>query len=214
MLRAGRQALSIRVVSTSHGALRLWDGLLTSDWVERRLVALESSYSTHSSLRFAFFTYNVGAAGPRHLETRRTAAYRSLLYDFLTSLRNPDVICFGFQEVIDLSNLGLAADIVLFASDNHEVSANYHKWRSTLSAAVARVLGPHYVMVTDAKLVGVGVGPYIEYALAYTDIGCSCTPASSPNMKSRKASTTWHSRPSRLALTQSTVSLAGVAAWT
>lgn len=155
LTRFDEQGSTIRVISTASHSIRFWDGLRTDDWVQQRLHALETTFATYTPVRFAFMTYNVGAASPHLLQTSTTPASQTLLHDFLTSLQDPDVIAFGFQEVIDLSNLSLAADIVLFASEHHEVSANYRKWRTALSAAVARVLGSDYVMVVDAKLVGV-----------------------------------------------------------
>jgi len=52
---------------------------------------------------------NLGAAGPKRLTKGTNADNHNLLHDFLVSLNDPDVIVFGFQEVIDLSDVGLAA---------------------------------------------------------------------------------------------------------
>lgn len=64
------------------------------------------------------------------------------------------MIVFGLQEVIDLENITLAAEIMLFASGRHEVSPAYRRWRAVLTEAVeSRLIG--YKLVMEAKLVGV-----------------------------------------------------------
>lgn len=105
------------MVSTGEDdTIRFWDGLLGNDWKQSMISQREKEFSTYSSLRVNMFTMNVGAAGPRRLTKSLNADNQNLLHDFLLSLKNPDVIVFGFQEVIDLSDVGLAARKLLGAT--------------------------------------------------------------------------------------------------
>lgn len=85
------------------------DGLLGDDWKQHKLSQRESQFSTYSPLRVNIFSMNLGAAGPKRLTKGVNADNHNLLHDFLVALKDPDVIVFGFQEVIDLCDFGLAA---------------------------------------------------------------------------------------------------------
>ncbi|ORY56453.1 Endonuclease/exonuclease/phosphatase, partial [Leucosporidium creatinivorum] len=147
-------ASSIRVVSTGEDdTIRFWDGLLGDDWKQHILSHREKQYSTYSTLRVNMFTMNLGAAGPKRLTKGLNVDNHNLLHDFLVSLKDPDVIVFGFQEVIDLSDVGLAAQTVLFASET-DMTPKCHKWQLILTAAVREHLGDGFVLLKDAKLVG------------------------------------------------------------
>ncbi|KAI5479598.1 DNase I-like protein [Pseudohyphozyma bogoriensis] len=63
-------------------------------------------------LNVAFFSWNVDGIDPIHLATG-SSANQTLLVDFLTSAQQPDIVHFGFQEMIDLSSLTLAVGILI-----------------------------------------------------------------------------------------------------
>lgn len=147
---------SIRVVSSGEDdTIRFWDGLLATDWKRRILAKREEEFSTYSTLKIAHLTYNLGGAGPRRLRRSLNPSSHNLLHDFLVSADRPDIVSFGFQEVIDLGDVSLAAQGILFGSDKHDCTPRYHKWLVSLTAAVREHLGVEYVLVKDGHLVGV-----------------------------------------------------------
>ncbi|POY70256.1 hypothetical protein BMF94_6841 [Rhodotorula taiwanensis] len=111
------------------------------------------SYSDRSELKLGVFTWNVDGQPPDLLQSN--AANREVLSAFVRSLDAPDMLVFNLQEVIDLSDLTLAARTFLFATKSHDVTGRYRHWRRTLLDAIASAL-PSGVpfRYTECKLVG------------------------------------------------------------
>ncbi|GAA5833149.1 hypothetical protein JCM11251_005161 [Rhodosporidiobolus azoricus] len=143
----------LRVVSVGK-KVKFWDGLLQEDWLDNRMSSLVDSYCTFRPLKLGIFSWNVDGQDPDLLQSCGKKANMRLLQSFLQSLDNPDLIIFNFQELVDLSDLGLAARTALFASQNHDVTGRYHRWHKILEEAVIRHLGTMYSTVKADKLVG------------------------------------------------------------
>ncbi|GAA5921781.1 hypothetical protein JCM1841_001860 [Sporobolomyces salmonicolor] len=118
-------ASQLRVVSSGKDLyVRFWDGLLRRDWITERMTQNVESYCDFQPHKIGIFAWN------------------------------PDSFTFNFQELIDLSDLTLAARIFLFATKEHDVTTRYRHWHAVLCEAVAKHLGADYEYVDKVKLVG------------------------------------------------------------
>ncbi|KAF7984888.1 hypothetical protein HWV62_10883 [Athelia sp. TMB] len=82
--------------------LRLWDGFLSSDWIDMELTKREQSFSTFRSLKVLIVSWNIDAATPDALS--RDSINSKFLFDVLSSVNSPDIVSFGFQETVDLES--------------------------------------------------------------------------------------------------------------
>jgi hypothetical protein len=117
--------------------VKFWDGLLGTEWIgelaymafgcplisvsESKLAMHEKSYSSFRPLNVLICTWNVDAARPDALSSGGPENLE-FLDDCLRSVDRPDIICFGFQEMIDLNDRKLTASKSL--TDNAEVVSN------------------------------------------------------------------------------------------
>ncbi|GAA6058232.1 hypothetical protein JCM3770_007425 [Rhodotorula araucariae] len=147
-------ASSLRVFSAGVDLeVRFWDGLLRHDWINARMARTVDSFCRFSPLKLGIFTWNVDGQHPALLE-KTNSVNQELLGSFLVSLEGPDLVLFNFQELVNLSDLTLAARTLLFASKTHDVTRRYHHWLRVLTKAVRQYLGDEYKLVRDEKLVG------------------------------------------------------------
>lgn len=142
--------------------VRFWDGLLHTDWVEGQLLQRERQFCTYRGLRALICTWNVDAARPDALIG--SPANVSFLESLLSSIDSPDIIVFGFQELIDLEDRSLTAKNILLGGNkkktdgtmSNKVSRAYKQWHDHLVLAV-RVAMPAncpYTVVLTENLVG------------------------------------------------------------
>lgn len=162
------------------GAVRVWDGLLTHDWFERRLHRADHDVSSHRTIRTLHVTYNIDAAHPKMLQnTKGGDANRTFLLDLLRSAgrappvtmaedagrdikpEGPEIIVFGLQELINLEDKRLTAKSILLGKKKwgnelgERISSQYAAWRTTLADAVAETFGQgKYQLVLSELLVG------------------------------------------------------------
>ena len=171
--------------------LRFWDGLLKVDWVgeyhhrskmgtcadglvENELVKLESTFCTFRPLDILVFSWNCDSARPEYLNGEE--ANYNLLHDALHSVsKPPDIMVFGFQEVIDLESRKMVAKNVLLGGGKKKGSGNggggggdgehsgisdkvtsaYKRWYDRLILAVKSAMPREsYVVVHTESLVG------------------------------------------------------------
>ncbi|GAA6027013.1 hypothetical protein JCM8097_006040 [Rhodosporidiobolus ruineniae] len=159
-------ATALRVVSTgSDMKAKFWDGLLREDWLVRRMASQVDFYCTFEPLKVGIFTWNVDGQNPDLLAASPKPVNREMLQGFLEELDGPDMIVFNFQELIDLSDLNLAARTVLFATKEHDVTGRYRHWRRLLQQTVTQTLGPEYAFVKDEKLVGLYTAIFARQAV-------------------------------------------------
>ncbi|KAI5116766.1 hypothetical protein M0805_004983 [Coniferiporia weirii] len=141
---------------------RFWDGLLGVDWIDNGLLKRESSFSSFRPLKVLVVSWNVDAAKPDALNGCVENTY--LLEDVLHSVDAPDIIVFGFQELIDLESRKMAAKTVLLGSKkkapdgsiSEKVSRSYRMWHDHLVRAVRLAMPtdcPYTAVHTD-NLVG------------------------------------------------------------
>ncbi|KAF8644322.1 hypothetical protein AX16_008530 [Volvariella volvacea WC 439] len=100
--------------------LRVWDGLLGTDWIEHELWKQENAFTKQRDLSVLIVTWNVDAAKPEVLTG--DPANMTFFDDVLQSVAYPDIISFGFQEVMDLENRKMAAKNVLLGGSSSKKS--------------------------------------------------------------------------------------------
>jgi len=84
------------------GRIRVWDGMPRDDWLEDEMRRREAQYCSFQDVRIMVVTWNAGASTPHSL--RYSQSDDMFLRDLLQSSEGPDVIVFGFQELVDLED--------------------------------------------------------------------------------------------------------------
>lgn len=92
--------------SCSRDGLHAWDGLLAVDWIDNQLVTRQPQYCEFREVRILVCTWNIDSAKPSDLVGGTNANF---LPELLSSVESPDIIVFGFQEVIPLTDKKLTA---------------------------------------------------------------------------------------------------------
>lgn len=131
-------------------------------WVDQELLKREHAFSTFRDLKVLIVSWNVDAAKPESLIGDLDNVH--FLHDVLTSVDSPDIISFGFQEVIDLESRKMAAKTVLLGGKkkgdegkiNEKVTSSYKRWHDRLIQAVKLTMPPEspYTVLHTESLVG------------------------------------------------------------
>lgn len=87
--------------------IRVWDGLLQDDWQESFMKAQEPSYCQFEDLKVMCMTWNAGASTPHSLRYEPEDA--AFIQTLLQSSGSPDILIFGFQELVDLEDKAATA---------------------------------------------------------------------------------------------------------
>ncbi|THH32183.1 hypothetical protein EUX98_g2010 [Antrodiella citrinella] len=151
--------------------LYFWDGLLGIDWIDQTLVKREKEFSTFRDLNVLIISYNLDSAKPDAFTSG--ADNISFLEDSLRSVDDPDIIVFGFQELIDLESRKMAAKTVLLGTKtktadgaiSQKVTTSYKKWYDRLILAV-RLAMPSttpYTVIHTENLVGLFSCVFIKH---------------------------------------------------
>ncbi|KZP19100.1 DNase I-like protein [Athelia psychrophila] len=112
--------------------VKLWDGLLSADWIDMELTKREAQFSTFRPLKVLIVSWNIDAALPEHLTG--DPINNQFLFDVLDSVHSPDIISFGFQETVDLEN----------HKGNLQKALRGHRSRSYEDGRVGQHLNPEY----------------------------------------------------------------------
>jgi len=141
---------------------RFWDGLLGINHVDLELSRRDVEFSTFRPLNVLVVSWNVDAAKPDALNSGQENT--NFLQSVLHSVDSPDIIVFGFQELVDLESRKLAAKTVLLGSKkksadgsiSEKVSRSYKKWHDHLILSVRLAMPPDcpYTVVHTENLVG------------------------------------------------------------
>lgn len=135
----------LQVTSVGHdGYARFWDGMLETDWIEHAMQERDIHYCTFREIRAAVVTWNVGAASPYDLRTDFVA-------DACDTQDPPEILVFGFQEVVDLEDRAVTAKSILGfgkkkdpdSTEQHQ-SRVYREWRDYLSKMISRYTSARY----------------------------------------------------------------------
>jgi hypothetical protein len=128
---------------------------------DQELLKREKSFSTFRDLRVLVVSWNIDAARPDSL-TGHINNY-NFLEDVLKSVDSPDIISFGFQEVIDLESRKMTAKTIMLGKKKGDegkllenVTGAYKRWYDHLTMAVRMNMPPdvHYTVIHTEALVG------------------------------------------------------------
>lgn len=148
----------LQVVTTGHdGFVRLWDGMLEDDWVEARMQEKADEYCTFREVRASVTTWNCGATSPVMLNTHFIAD--AIHAD---EPNPPEILAFGFQEVVDLEDRAVTAKSILGfgkkkekATDQQHQSRVYREWRDYLARCIRKYLPQYdYTELHTSSLIG------------------------------------------------------------
>jgi len=84
-----------------------WDGLLAVDWIYKRMVARQEDYCDFRNIRVLVCSWNIDSSRPTDLVGSPENV--TFLDQVLQSVESPDIIVFGFQEVVPLTDKKLTA---------------------------------------------------------------------------------------------------------
>lgn len=149
----------LQVASLGHDhCIRLWDGILEEDWLETAMQSSDVKYCTFREIRAAVVTWNVGACNP--LDIRG-----DFIRDAIHVEDPPELLVFGFQEIVDLEDRAVTAKSILGfgkkkdkenARSEQHVSRVYREWRDYLGKCINRYVDPRfsYTEVHTSCLIG------------------------------------------------------------
>jgi hypothetical protein len=147
----------LQVTSIGHDqSIRLWDGMLEDDWLENAMHEADVEYCAFREIKASVVTWNVGASSP--LEVRG-----DFICDAIHIEDPPELLVFGFQEVVDLEDRAVTAKSILgfgkkkdaSKTDQH-VSRVYREWRDYLAKCINRYMGINhpYSELHTSSLIG------------------------------------------------------------
>lgn len=143
----------VSVGQDSHA--RLWDAMLEDDWIENAMKERDIQYCTFREVSAAVITWNAGAVTPYELRT-------DFIADAIHAEDPPEILVFGFQEVVDLEDRTVTAKSIFGfgkkkdpdTSEQHQ-SRVYRDWRDYLSKVISRSSAHYrYAEVHTSSLVG------------------------------------------------------------
>ncbi|KAF2673891.1 DNase I-like protein [Microthyrium microscopicum] len=86
------------------GAVRLWDGMMTDDWLENDMQLSDEQFCTFNEITASVLTWNAGASKPSSL--RNDDRDNNFFREYLSGSEPSDIYIFGFQELVDLEDAG------------------------------------------------------------------------------------------------------------
>ncbi|KAI9740496.1 MAG: hypothetical protein M1834_005076 [Cirrosporium novae-zelandiae] len=140
--------------------VRLWDGLLEDDWLETEMQAHDVDYCSFRELSALVVTWNAGASTPSDLQHGEKDI--NFFEDIFQDREAPDILIFGFQELVDLEDKKMTAKSLFKnakkrdASEKEHMSRQYRRWRDYLTRALENCMpsSESYSILHTANLVG------------------------------------------------------------
>lgn len=149
----------------------LWDGMCRDDWLEQDMQERDTEYCDFREVTSLVMTWNAGAATPIALryDKRDGDFIREML---LTPKQRPDILVFGFQELVDLEDKKVTARNIFKStkkkddSQREHMAHQYRDWRDHLCREVDHVMGAEngYTLVHTANLVGLFTCVFVRTA--------------------------------------------------
>lgn len=151
--------------------IRIWDGLLQDDWLEDSMKSKDTQYCDFEELKALFFTWNAGASTPHSL--RYSDGDATFFQDLVQASDSPDILVFGFQELVDLEDKKLTAKRFLKpkkkdpATDQEKMSHQYRDWRDFLMKTLDDYMpADHlYHLLHTAPLVGLFTCVFVKSSM-------------------------------------------------
>lgn len=118
------------------GIVRLWDGLLTCDYLESSIHAQRQLYCNFQKIKLLICSWNCNATKPSELENGSSDDVR-FLKSWLTVAGTPDMIVIGMQELVNLESKTVnAKEILKTKKKNQQVDHRVKVWRETLTSTI------------------------------------------------------------------------------
>ncbi|KAF1847887.1 DNase I-like protein [Cucurbitaria berberidis CBS 394.84] len=147
--------------------LRIWDGMLKTDWLETLMQQRDAEYCDFRELSARVMTWNAGATKPTTL--KHTEQDRNFFRELLEPDDPPDILVFGFQELVDLEDKKITAKSIFKrkkhkeTSEHEHMSHQYRAWRDHLVRALDEYSPKqNYVLLHTANLVGLFTCVFIK----------------------------------------------------
>lgn len=158
--------------------IRIWDGLLHEDWIEERMHSCEEQYCEFGKITAAVLTWNAGASVPNHLRDN------AFIRDAIHPESPPDIIIFGFQELVDLENKKITAKSLLKSKKKDKdrdpdreqhMSRQYRVWKEYLASCIDQMMpvNASYTHLHTANLIGLFTCVFVRDELRHSikDLG-------------------------------------------
>ncbi|KAG7123570.1 inositol polyphosphate 5-phosphatase C9G1.10c like protein [Verticillium longisporum] len=161
----------LQVISLgADNVIRVWDGLLQEDWQEDEMKAHEAQYCDFEDIKALVMTWNAGASTPHSLRYADQDA--TFIRNLLQSSDSPDILIFGFQELVDLEDKTATAKRFFKSkkkegSDQERMSHQYRDWRDFLMKSLDDHMPRHdlYHLLHTATLVGLFTCIFVKSSL-------------------------------------------------
>ncbi|ORY78942.1 Endonuclease/exonuclease/phosphatase [Protomyces lactucae-debilis] len=158
---------------SADGIVKVWDGLMMTDWLDAEMQKRIASFSTFREVRAVVCTWNAGASVPSRLS--RDYEDSQFIENMIREAQSPDMIVFGFQELVDLDNKGKASRSVakgFFGSKKKEdkleekaLAFAYQQWQNHLEKQVAISSTDTYQLIQVKQLVGLFSCVFVKESL-------------------------------------------------
>lgn len=165
------QLEQLQVVSLgADSRIKVWDGLLQDDWLEDEMKSKDTKYSDFNEISALIFTWNAGASTPHSL--RYSDGDASFFQQLLQSSGSPDILVFGFQELVDLEDKTATAKRLLKSkkkegSEQERMSHQYRDWRDFLLKTLDDYMPANdlYHLLHTAPMVGLFTCIFVKSSL-------------------------------------------------
>ncbi|KHN95633.1 Inositol polyphosphate-related phosphatase [Metarhizium album ARSEF 1941] len=152
----------LQVVSLgTDSKVKLWDGMLQDTWLEDDLKSKDINYCEFEEIKAMVLTWNAGASTPHSLRYSKGDGDATFFQDLLRSSGSPDILIFGFQELVDLEDKTATAKRLLKSkkkegTEQEHMSHQYRDWRDFLLKTLDDYMpGDHlYHLLQSSPLVG------------------------------------------------------------
>ncbi|PKY08686.1 DNase I-like protein [Aspergillus campestris IBT 28561] len=145
--------------------IRSWDGMLEDDWLDSRMQNRDFEYCKFREINAVIMTWNAGASTPGSVRTT------TFIQDAIRPDNPPEILVFGFQELVDLENKKITAKSLLMGSKKKEtgekehMSRQYRVWMEHLTRCINECmpLDESYVLLHSANLIGLFTCIFVKH---------------------------------------------------
>ncbi|KAG6006568.1 hypothetical protein E4U21_006866 [Claviceps maximensis] len=161
----------LQVISLgTDGKIKIWDGMLQDNWLEDDLKSKDIEYCQFEEIKAMIFTWNAGASTPHSM--RYSDGDASFFKNLLQSSDSPDILVFGFQELVDLEDKTATAKRLFKSkkkegSDQERMSHQYRDWRDFLLKSLDDYMPSSdlYHLLQSTPLVGLFTCVFVKSSL-------------------------------------------------
>ncbi|KAL1297772.1 hypothetical protein AAFC00_006309 [Neodothiora populina] len=150
--------------------LRPWDGLMEEDWQEAQMQAYDDRFCKFDEMTAAVLTWNAGATKPTYL--KNDPKDNNFFKDYLCSQEPPDILIFGFQELVDLEDKKVTAKSFFKSkkkdpNEQEHVGHQYRAWRDHISRCIEDFMSADqaYALLHTSSMVGLFSCVFVKTAL-------------------------------------------------